>query len=355
MINLFIIDDSATARIAIANIVEKEPDITLLGVAPDPIFALEKFKKKGWPDVIILDIEMPRMDGIAFLKKLMIIHPIPVIICSSVVQHGSPKSIKAMSLGAVDIVIKPTYQIKDFFEEKREDFLQTIRAASKSKLKNISKTEIFINQVEEKMSADVIIPAINKSINYNLEEKYVAIGSSTGGVQILEAIITKLPKMSVPILIVQHMPEGFTSAFTNRLNRLSKLHVKEAVSGDKLTKGSVYIARGGVHMMIKNRGNGLFIEIKDGPKVSRHKPSVDVLFRSCANESPQNCVAFILTGMGDDGAMGMKELFDKGATTYAQDEKSSIVYGMPKEAVMLGGVKKSVNIEEIVGLITNLN
>lgn len=354
MISIFVIDDSAIVRTAISALVEKESDIKLMGTAQDPIFAMEKFQKNGWPDVIILDIEMPRMDGLTFLKKIMATRPTPVIICSSIAQKGSRAAIEAMSLGAVEVLGKPEFQVKNFFEEVHERFIHAIRAAARSKLKSstASTTATYLSNVENKLSADAILPKLNvmargqTSIN-----PFIAIGSSTGGVQVLESIITKLPPTIPPILITQHMPAGFTASFAERLNRISGLNVKEAQQGDKLAKGHVYVAPGEKHMLIKQTPQGLMIEIKDGPRVSRHKPSVDVLFRSCANESAKNCFAFILTGMGDDGAKGMKELHDKGAKTFAQEERSCIVYGMPKEAVVLGGVDASLTPLQIVEFI----
>ena len=355
MIKVFVIDDSAVVRTAITTLVTREPDIELAGVAQDPIFAMEKFQRQGWPDVIILDIEMPRMDGLTFLKKIMATRPTPVIICSSVAQKGSRSAIEAMSLGAVDVIGKPEFQVKNFFEEVHERFVDAIRAASSAKIKASSKpANTFLSTLEDKKTADAMLPKVNRTLSGVVIDKFVAIGSSTGGVQTLESIITKLTPNCPPILITQHMPAGFTASFAERLDRISPVRVKEAANGDHLERGCVYIAPGELHMMVKRLNTGLIIEIKDGPRVSRHKPSVDVLFRSCANEAPRNCTAFILTGMGDDGARGMKELFDKGATTYAQEEKSCVVYGMPKEAVLLGGVKLSLTPIQIIETIRGI-
>lgn len=352
MINVFVVDDSAVVRTALTTLVEKEPDIKLVGTAQDPIFAMDKFQKQGWPDVIILDIEMPRMDGLTFLKKIMATRPTPVIICSSVAQKGSRSAIEAMSLGAVEVIGKPEFQVKNFFEEVHERFVHAIRAAAKSKVRatTAAATTSFVAKVEDKMTADVMLPKSTR-VAIGSTDSYIAIGSSTGGVQTLEAIITKLPRSTPPIVITQHMPAGFTASFAERLNKLSQVSVKEASQGDKLERGCVYVAPGELHMMIKRTSMGLMIEVKDGPRVSRHKPSVDVLFRSCANEAPKSCTAFILTGMGDDGARGMKELHDKGAKTYAQEERSCIVYGMPKEAVALGGVDDSVTPAQAVDIM----
>lgn len=355
MINVFVVDDSAVVRTAIASLVEKEPDIHLVGVAQDPLFAMDKFQRQGWPDVIILDIEMPRMDGLTFLKKIMSTRPTPVIICSSIAKDGSRSAIEAMSIGAVEVIGKPEFQVKNFFEEVHERFVMAIRAAAKSKLKPTLVTQNnFLSSVEEKKTADALLPKLNRSLNGEKIEQIVAIGSSTGGVQVLEAIITKLPKTIPPVVITQHMPAGFTASFADRLDRLSQVSVKEATDGEVLASGTVYIAPGDTHLIIKRQGSRIVSAIKDGPKVSRHKPSVDVLFRSCANEVGSRCTAFILTGMGDDGARGMKELFDRGSKTYAQDERSCIVYGMPKEAVAHGGVSKTVTPMEVVEIIKGI-
>ena len=351
MIKIFVVDDSAVVRTAISSLIAKERDMELLGTAQDPIFAIDRFKKSGCPDVLILDIEMPRMDGLTFLRNIMSTHPIPVIICSSIAQKGSKTALEALSIGAVEVLGKPEFQVKNFFEEVHEKFVYAIRAASKAKVRTLSNnTAQFMSKLEDKQSADAMLPSINKATTA-LSDRYFAIGSSTGGVQTLEAIITRLPKNILPILIAQHMPAGFTTSFAERLDKLSVVSVKEAANGDKLQRGCVYIAPGELHMMLKRTASGLILEVKDGPRVSRHKPSVDVLFRSCSNEAPKSCTAFILTGMGDDGARGMKELFDKGAATYAQEEKSCIVYGMPKEAVALGGVKDSLTPAQIVSII----
>jgi two-component system chemotaxis response regulator CheB len=356
MIKVFVVDDSAIVRTAITALVDKEADIQLVGTAQDPLYAMDKFQKQGWPDVIILDIEMPRMDGLTFLKKIMGTRPTPVIICSSVAQTGSKNAIEAMSLGAIEVLGKPEFQVKNFFEEVHEKFLYAIRAAAKSKLKNLPvSASSFLSKIEDKLSADSVLLSNNRTLSALPGERYIAIGSSTGGVQTLEAILTKLPPTSPPIVIAQHMPAGFTASFAERLNLICQLSVKEAAQGDRLLRGNVYIAPGELHTMVKRMGNTYVLEVKDGPRVSRHKPSVDVLFRSCSNEGAKNCTAFILTGMGDDGAKGMKELHDKGGVTYAQDEKSCIVYGMPKEAFALGGVDKLLNPPQIIEVIKKLS
>lgn len=352
MIKLFIIDDSAIVRTTISSLFQNHTDIEIVGTAQDPIYALDKFNKQGWPDVIILDIEMPRMDGLTFLKQIMSTRPTPVIICSTLTSDGSSAAMEALSYGAVEILHKPKLQVANYFEEVYEKFSRAIRAASKSKLKAI---KITPNKNEKKHPTNEMLIEKNKNAMYINGENFVVIGSSTGGVQTLEKILIDLDEDSLPIVIVQHMPSGFTASFASRLNKICRPNVKEAQNGDKLYKGWIYIAPGDFHTMVKRNGNGYFLEIKDGPKITRHKPSVDVLFRSCANEASKNCTAFILTGMGDDGARGMKELFEKGVTTYAQDEKSSIVYGMPKAALEMGGVSQVIHLSEIAKIIRSLN
>ncbi len=351
-IKLFIVDDSAIVRQTISKLVENESDIELLGVAADPIFAMKKFQSIGLPDVLILDIEMPRMDGITFLKRIMSENPIATIICSSLAQSGSSKAIEALQAGAVELIAKPNLQTKAFLEQSKENLLNSIRAASNAKVKKIvSKKNMHVKEISRGTDSIVLqkksLPAIGG-------QKVIAIGSSTGGVQVIEKILTSLPAITVPILITQHMPAGFTASLAKRLDAISKLSIKQAENGDELSAATVYIAPGDKHMLIKRVGLKYSIKITDGPKVSHHRPSVDVLFRSFANEVGRSGVGIILTGMGSDGSHGMKEMFDVGAKTYAQDEKSCVVYGMPNEAVKLGGVAHSLDISGIIELIQSI-
>jgi len=325
IIKLFIVDDSAVVRQTFSKLVEGDPQIEILGVAADPIFAMNKFKSHGLPDVLISDIEMPRMDGITFLKKMMQEHPIPVIICSAVAGE---------------------------LENAKAELIDSIKAASKAKVGKIVSKAIRTKEDTISSVDDVVV---SKTVaSSGIGARVIAIGSSTGGVQVLENILSSLPSRTVPILITQHMPAGFTASLAKRLDQLCNIRVKEAQTGDKLEPSTAYIAPGDKHMLIKRNGLHYSIVTKDGPKVSRHRPSVDVLFRSVANEAGKSAVGFILTGMGEDGARGMKEMFDKGGKTYAQDEQSCIVYGMPKEAVKRGGVFKSLDIRSIIEAIINV-
>lgn len=348
-IKLFIVDDSALVRQTISKLVEDEAEIELLGVAADPIYAMEKFKKTGMPDVLILDIEMPRMDGITFLKQVMSEHPIATIICSSCAKSGSYQAIEALQAGAVELIEKPNLKTKAFLEESKSSLINSIKAASNAKLrKTIASSKSKIIE-----SADSIVVR-KKFLPQAGGQKAIAIGSSTGGVQVIEEILSSLPASTVPILITQHMPAGFTASLAKRLDSISNITIKQAEDGDELQTSTAYIAPGDKHMFVQRVGQKYIIKIKEGPKVSHHRPSVDVLFRSFANEFGKSGVGIILTGMGSDGARGMKEMFDVGAKTYAQDEESCVVYGMPNEAVKLGGVVNSLSIRKMTELIQSI-
>ena len=348
-IGVFIVDDSAIVRTTIAKLLENEQDIALLGAASDPIIAQSKFERNGWPDVIILDIEMPRMDGLTFLKKIMSERPTPVIICSSVAQNGSPNAMEALSYGAVEVIAKPQLGLKAFLEESKYSLIDAIRASfeSKNRVGRIKEAR----QTTEKIDADAILSLKNEIFAQKRTHTVIAIGASTGGVQALEKILPFLPEKTPPILITQHMPPGFTKSLADRLNKMCQISVKEAENGDKLLYGRALIAPGDKHMTLKRVANSYTVEIKDGPRVNRHKPSVNVLFRSCANEAEASAIGFLLTGMGDDGAKGLKEMMDKGAKTYTQEESGCVVYGMPKAAVDIGASLLAVNFEQIIEII----
>ncbi|MFT7006079.1 MAG: two-component system chemotaxis response regulator CheB [Colwellia sp.] len=343
-IRVFIVDDSAVVRQVLGSVLNSITGITVIGSAPDPIFAIDKLEK-DWPDVIILDIEMPRMDGVTFLKKLMKEHPIPVVICSTLTTKGADVTMQAMSSGAVDIITKPTINLKSFLQESKALMSHTIQAAAMAKVGAI---RTFDSKPSIIKPLKTISPLTAMA---ETTDRVIAIGTSTGGTQALEAVLTRLPKTSPGIVIVQHMPEAFTAAFAERLNGICEVTVKEAKNGDRVMPGLAFIAPGGMHLLLRRSGAQYRLEVKDGPLVTRHKPSVNVLFRSVSTAAGKNAIGIIMTGMGDDGAKGMKELHDTGALTIAQDEKTSVVYGMPKEAVKMGGVDAEIPLDKIPELI----
>lgn len=351
-IKIMIVDDSAVVRQVLSQELGSQSDMEIMATAPDPVFALEKLKTH-WPDVIILDIEMPRMDGVTFLQKVMEMRPTPVIICSSLAASGADVTLRALSAGAFAIVEKPQIGVRDFLKDSSENLLAVVRAASGARVDRMRRapqagTLPQAGLARPKLSADEILAAPGEgTMNVPMTEKFVAIGCSTGGTQALEVVLTALPRTCPGIVVVQHMPEQFTKGFAQRLDKVSEVEVKEAENGDRILPGRVLIAPGGRHMLAVRSGAQYRVEIKDGPLVSRHKPSVDVLFRSVAKAAGRNAVGFIMTGMGDDGARGMKEMHDTGARTYAQDEESCVVFGMPKEAIRLGGVDQVIALGEI--------
>lgn len=349
---VFIVDDSAVVRTTLSALLQNEKDIEPAGTAADPLLAEGKFSRQGWPDVIILDIEMPRMDGLTFLKKIMKEHPTPVIICSSVAQQGSRNALEALALGAVEVIPKPEAAFGNFINESREWMLHAIRAAAASGRKKTSvPVQLPIRDGKSgRADADAMLP-LKPNLSHAAAHDIVAVGASTGGVQVLEKILTALPEKSPPILIAQHMPPGFTRTLAERLDRICAVTIKEAADGDRLLAGRVLIAPGDYHMTIRRLGNSYAVVIKDGPKVNQHRPSIDVLFRSCANEAGANALGFLLTGMGDDGAKGLLEMRERGARTYSQDEASCIVYGMPQAAVLLGASTAEVSPEEVAQII----
>jgi len=348
-IKVLIIDDSALVRDTMTAVLSSDPDITVSGTASDPIFGVRKISQQR-PDVIILDIEMARMDGLTFLRKMNeTVDPIPCIICSTMVADGSPNALKALEYGACEIIQKPALGTRKFIEESKIRICDAVKAAyqSKGKMKKLIPPQIG-PVIQPKLTADVILEKPTKStIPLDTTERIIVVGASTGGTEALKDFLTVLPQDIPGLVIVQHMPEHFTAAFAQRLDGLCKIHVKEAENGDKVEKGQALIAPGNKHTLIKRTGNQYFVEVRDGPLVSRHRPSVDVLFRSAARYAGKNAIGVIMTGMGDDGAKGMKEMHDAGAYTIAQDEATCIVFGMPAEAIKNGGVDKVVPLQNI--------
>lgn len=340
-IKVLLVDDSAVVRQVLTANLSRDPSITIIGAVADPLFAMARMKTQ-WPDVIVLDVEMPRMDGITFLKKLMSEHPTPVVICSSLTHKGAETTMQALAAGAVSIITKPKMGVKQFLQDDSENLIAAVKAAARANVRKLSAAV----PVPAKLTADAILSAGTHAMA-ETTDRIVAIGTSTGGTQALELVLTALPRVCPGIVIVQHMPEKFTAAFAARLNSLCQIEVREAVNGDRVIPGRALIAQGGRHMLLKRSGAQYHVEIVDGPLVTRHRPSVDVLFRSVAKCAGKNALGIIMTGMGDDGARGLKEMYDMGARTLGQDEESCVVYGMPKEAVKLGGVNKELPLARI--------
>ncbi|QEM70155.1 chemotaxis response regulator protein-glutamate methylesterase [Geobacter sp. FeAm09] len=350
-IKVLIVDDSALVRQALTEILASDPHIEVMAAASDPFVAAERMKACV-PDVITLDVEMPRMDGLTFLQKIMTQHPIPVVMCSSLTDSGSETALKALEYGAVEIIAKPKLGTKQFIEESRVRICDTVKAAAMSRPRQLAPRAT--HTVTPKLSADVIMEKPATRAMIQTTEKVVVVGASTGGTEALKSFLEMLPENAPGIVIVQHMPEHFTAAFAKRLDGICRVTVKEAADNDSVVRGRVLIAPGNHHLLLKRSGARYYVEIKDGPLVSRHRPSVDVLFRSAARYAGKNAVGVIMTGMGDDGAHGMKELFDAGAMTLAQDEATCVVYGMPNEAVKQGGVHRTLPLQSIAPEVLRL-
>jgi two-component system chemotaxis response regulator CheB len=351
-IKVMIVDDSALVRQVVSQALGSDPGIEVIATASDPIFALQKMSAQ-WPDVVILDIEMPRMDGITFLKKIMAERPTPVVICSSLAEQGTQATFEALGAGAIAIITKPKLGLKSFLEDASNDIVQAVRSAARANMRAVRSGPTAPPAPTHKLTADAMLsPAGNRALE-RTTDRLVAIGTSTGGTQALEAVLTKLPATCLGIVIVQHMPEKFTAMFAERLNSLCQIEVLEAKNGDRVIPGRALIAPGGRHMMLKRSGAQYVVEVVDGPLVNRHKPSVDVLFRSVAKFAGANALGIIMTGMGDDGARGMKEMHDVGAKTIAQDEASCVVFGMPKEAIKLGATDQTLALDQIPAAIVS--
>lgn len=346
-IKVMIVDDSAVVRQTLKELLDSDPQIEVIAVAADPLFALKKMESLT-PDVIVSDVEMPRMDGLSFLRKIMETKPIPVVICSSKTESGSDNAIKAMEYGAVEIIQKPKLGTKQFLEESRVSICDVVKAAYLSKGRHRAPLPA-IRDVAPKLTADAMLPKPGISNIIETTEKIIVVGASTGGTEALREFLEALPEDAPGIVIVQHMPEHFTAAFARRLDTLCRVSIKEAEDNDTVIRGRVLIAPGNRHTLLKRSGARYYVEVKDGPLVCRHRPSVDVLFRSAARYAGKNAIGVIMTGMGDDGARGMKEMHDSGARTIAQDEASCIVFGMPNEAIKLGGVDTVIALDQIAG------
>ncbi len=351
-ISVMVVDDSAVVRQVMVGLLNEAPGIEVMCAVADPLLAMERLKLR-WPDVILLDVEMPRMDGITFLRKIMQERPTPVVICSTLTEKGARTTMEAMSAGAVAIVTKPKIGLKQFMSESATELIATIRAAARARVgKLLPRGEPL--PVRPKLTADAILPPASTQAMTRTTERVVAIGTSTGGTQALETVLTTLPRVCPGIVIVQHMPEKFTAAFASRLNGLCEIEVKEAADNDRVLPGRALIAPGGKHMTLKRSGAQYIVSVVDGPLVNRHRPSVDVLFRSVARSAGANALGIIMTGMGDDGAVGLLEMRNAGAQTLAQDEESCVVFGMPKEAIKRGAAQRVIPLGSIGREISHL-
>lgn len=338
-IRVLIVDDSAVVRSVLTKELSVDPQIEVVGTAPDPYVARDKIVDLE-PDVVTLDIEMPRMDGITFLRKLMQYHPVPTIVLSSLTPAGGEMAIEALQAGAVDVLCKPSaaYHVGDTSHVLRE------------KIKQAGLTQLNLAAIRARR---VEPPPIRLSMTHTTH-RIIAIGSSTGGTQALQTVLTALPADAPGIVIVQHMPEHFTKSFAERLDSLCAMNVQEAVNGTSVIPGRVLIAPGNLHMLLRRSGANYYVETRDGPPVGRHRPSVNVLFKSVSQCAGKNAIGVILTGMGRDGADGMRMMKDEGAVNIAQDERSCVVFGMPKEAIALGCVDHVVPLENIPELLLRL-
>lgn len=343
-IKVLIVDDSALVRQVLGQMLDGLDDIEVIGAAPDPIFAMAKMNK-NWPDVITLDVEMPRMDGITFLKQIMSTRPTPVLICSSLTEKGAATTMQALQAGAAGIFTKPLLGVKDFLQASKQQFADAIREAAKANPKNLHALPAVTPRITLQAEQN------NSIAMAKTTERVIAIGTSTGGTLALEFVLSQLSKVCEGIVIVQHMPEKFTAAFAQRLNSICGIEVREAKQGDRIRPGLALIAPGGQHLSITRNGAYYQAVVKPGPAVNRHCPSVDVLFRSVAKVAGANAIGIIMTGMGDDGARGLLEMQQAGATTYAQDEASCVVFGMPKEAIKRGAADHIVPLDQVPSII----
>jgi len=343
---VLVVDDSAVVRRVLSGILSSDASLEVMGTASDPFVAAEKIAHER-PDVMTLDIEMPRMDGLTFLQKVMEQHPIPIVIISSLAGSGTETAMKALESGAVEIIEKPQLGTKEYLEEASVFICDAVKAAAEAKPTRLRAPL----PITSKLSADAVIRRSGAKAMLKTTEKVAVVGASTGGTEAIAELLTSMPMDSPGIVIVQHMPEKFTAAFARRLDSMCAISVKEAEDNDTVIRGRALLAPGNRHMLLKRSGARYYVEVKDGPLVSRHRPSVDVLFRSAASYAGKNAVGVILTGMGDDGAQGMKEMKEAGAYNIAQDEHSCVVYGMPKEAVKAGGVDVSLPLKAIAGKI----
>ncbi len=354
-IKVLVIDDSALVRQLLTELLNSDPKIEVVGSAPDPYIAREKIKKLK-PDVLTLDVEMPRMDGLTFLSNLMRLHPLPVLMVSSLTEKGADVTLQALELGAVDFVSKPKESLSSSFSDYRDEIVAKVKmaaAANVSARERRQPAETRL-EVQPKNTADAILKK-KKARPFKTTDKIIAIGASTGGTEAIKEVLINLPADTPGIVITQHIPEAFSESFAKRMDSLSAMHVCQARDGQQIIPGHVYIAPGGCHLLVVCNGTQYVCKLNHGPPVNRHKPSVDVLFRSVAQNAGANAIGVILTGMGNDGAAGLQEMHEAGAPTIAQDQKTSVVWGMPGEAVKLGCVDVELALERIAAKLVTFS
>lgn len=358
-IKVLIVDDSALIRQMMEKMLASDPAIEVVGTAQDPYIAREKIKKLN-PDVITLDVEMPRMDGLTFLSNLMRLRPMPVVMVSSLTERGAETTFRALEMGAIDFVTKPKIDLANSFDSYAEQIIEKIKVAASVNVSQIERRaklnldQILDRKIDPKLSADAVIRKTNGIKQFRTTGKIVAIGASTGGTEAIREILSVLPADAPGIVISQHIPEGFSTAFANRMNENSQMVVYEAKDGQQILPGHVYIAPGDRHLLVVRNGAQYNCRLSDGPLVNRHRPSVDVMFRSVAENVGPNAIGVILTGMGKDGALGLQEIRDNGGTTIAQDERSSVVWGMPGEAVKIGAADVTLSLSKIPAQILEI-
>jgi two-component system chemotaxis response regulator CheB len=355
VVKVFVVDDSAVVRQALAHMLSGNPEVELIGSAPNPLLAMDAIRKNP-PDVLLLDIEMPGMDGLTFLRQIMAGTPIPTVICSTLSTEGSKVALDALSAGAVAVLAKPKLGLKQHLDDSRHEMIQTLKTAARSKPRARGAMPAIAAKAIGAGAAASLAASANRApvlsgVHAFAMNKPVVIGSSTGGTQALELVLTSLPADAPGIAITQHMPEKFTAMYAQRLDGICAMRVREAKDGDRLERGLALIAPGGLHMQLQKMNGQYYVKVVDGPPVNRHKPSVDVLCRSAAECAGRDALGIIMTGMGDDGARGMKIMHDGGARTIAQNEETCVVFGMPKEAIKLMAVDDILPLESIARAI----
>ncbi|THB72406.1 MAG: chemotaxis response regulator protein-glutamate methylesterase [Gammaproteobacteria bacterium] len=350
-LKVLIVDDSALIRQLLTEILGSDPGIEVVGAAADPYIARDKIKELN-PDVLTLDVEMPRMDGISFLRNLMRLRPMPVVMISTLTQQGADTTLEALSLGAIDFVAKPKVDVVEKLSDYSQEIIEKVKVAGKAKVRPlVERAAAKVSAVEQKLSADDVMGKAAWTGKIKTTEKIIAIGASTGGTEAIREVLEQFPADSPAVVITQHIPPTFSESFANRLNNTCAITVVHATDGQPIIPGHAYVAPGGMHLMITRSGARYYCKLSDAAPVNRHKPSVDVMFRSVLQSVGPNAIAAILTGMGDDGAKSMKELRDLGVHTIAQDEKTSVVWGMPGEAVKIGAVEHVESLDNIAKTI----